>query len=562
MPPKSEKKKSDSKSKQQICDPNGTAINEVLCQTRELLYGLQNSNTSPNAKTSTQHTMQVQNVQSLPGQEHNQFQPHYIPSGMQNNIPLSSQLSFDQGFNIPLTNNGTYQSNVRMVDNSIPSWAANMCQQLNAIQIAFERQDQKWQSIDNNLQNQNFRILKIEKEFQQMTMLKHEIEKTNNRIEKLNSEMCDIKTKVKDYDETIKQYSDMCDEITANNTATDRTINNITRQVKTIENQQQTLTEKLKSTDEKIIDIQWRSMRDNLIFSGIPEAVNFEEEREDCEEVVQNFLEREMKLHGTFYFERVHRLGKYKSDALYPRPIVAKFTYYKQREYVRQQAPIKLKDTDYYVKEQYPQEMENRRKQLYPVAKEARKNKNNQVRLIRDKLYINNKEYRDGDPIPGIEWHETRNHPTHNTNRRDYNAKPTNRNDLRQDEIQHTDNNTRWSRTFTRKNRSHQHQNESRDSSLNTDNRFAPLSWNTEVTPAKRDTIPGKTKARSPLEDSVSFKKQRDETINIDTNSDPTVILNEPDMTHTHSDNRQTRTTVSGDERSYEPQIIDIDNSQ
>lgn len=58
-----------------------------------------------------------------------------------------------------------------------------------------------------------------------MTMLRVEIDETNKRIARLNSEMCDIKTKVNDYDETIKQYSGMCDEITANNTATERTIN-------------------------------------------------------------------------------------------------------------------------------------------------------------------------------------------------------------------------------------------------------------------------------------------------------------------------------------------------
>ena len=37
--------------------------------------------------------------------------------------------------------------------------------------------------------------------------------------------------------------------------------------------------------------------------------------------------------------------------------------------------------------------MEDKRKQLYPVANDARKNLENKVRLVRDKLFINHKPY-------------------------------------------------------------------------------------------------------------------------------------------------------------------------
>ena len=41
------------------------------------------------------------------------------------------------------------------------------------------------------------------------------------------------------------------------------------------------------------------------------------------------------------------------------------------------------------MREQFPQEIEEKRKLLYPVAKKARQNKENRVRLVRDKLYVN-----------------------------------------------------------------------------------------------------------------------------------------------------------------------------
>ena len=100
-----------------------------------------------------------------------------------------------------------------------------------------------------------------------------------------------------------------------------------------------------------------------------------------------------MRLDQDFSFDCVHRLGRYKRGQTYPRPIVAKFTYYRDKEAVRHAAPKILIGTKYSVNEQFPQEIENRRKSLYPVAKRARQNKQNKVRLVRDKLYINGVQY-------------------------------------------------------------------------------------------------------------------------------------------------------------------------
>jgi hypothetical protein len=273
-------------------------------------------------------------------------------------------------------------------------------------------------------------------------------------------------------------------------------------------------------------------MRDNLIFSGIPEADNFAEEGEDCEEVIQHCIESQMKLAGTFHFDRVHRLGKFNSQASYPRPIVAKFTYHKQKEYVRQKAPSALMNTDFFVREQFPVEIENRRKQLYPIAKQARKVRNNTVKLVRDKLYINDRQYHDGDEIPGVQnteqehtYTERRNtqqtqsgkqtipgiqnterERTYTARRNTQQANPGKQiryNQHRQ--ISGAANNTQWSRTFTRTQPSQRYENSSQ---IPLSNMFANLEQ--ENTP-KREPLAGKTKARSPLENSDSFKKQKDD---------------------------------------------------
>ena len=99
-----------------------------------------------------------------------------------------------------------------------------------------------------------------------------------------------------------------------------------------------------------------------------------------------------MKIDKPIEFDRVHRLGRYEFGRKNPRPIIVKSERFKDKEYVRQSTPEALYGTKYAVREQYPQEIEEKRKPLYPEAKEARQDKDNRVRLVCDKLYVNEQE--------------------------------------------------------------------------------------------------------------------------------------------------------------------------
>ena len=85
------------------------------------------------------------------------------------------------------------------------------------------------------------------------------------------------------------------------------------------------------------------------------------------------FIREDMKVMLHIEFDRVHRLGRYKRGQTYPRPIVAKVTYYKDKEYVRQAAPKTLIGKSISVNEQFPSEIEARRKVLYLIAQNARR---------------------------------------------------------------------------------------------------------------------------------------------------------------------------------------------
>jgi hypothetical protein len=90
-------------------------------------------------------------------------------------------------------------------------------------------------------------------------------------------------------------------------------------------------------------------------------------------------------------FERVHRIGP-KIDGK-TRKLVAKFSLFKERELVRKQWKA-LEGTPYYVNEQFPKEVIDKRRKLVPKMKDARR-EGKTAWIAYDTLYINGKPVKD-----------------------------------------------------------------------------------------------------------------------------------------------------------------------
>ena len=119
---------------------------------------------------------------------------------------------------------------------------------------------------------------------------------------------------------------------------------------------------------EEVLDPKSRSMRDNLIFRNIPEVQN-----ENTEELLTQFLSKKMNIEN-ICFESVHGLWEKKSKVRTqrgqrPKPIVLKFTFFKRES----KAAKMLKGTNLSIQEQIPEEIEARRKPLYPLFKSSSK---------------------------------------------------------------------------------------------------------------------------------------------------------------------------------------------
>ena len=192
---------------------------------------------------------------------------------------------------------------------------------------------------------------------------------------------------------------------------------------------------------DDIIDLKCRSMRDNLVFIGIPETVSAQPTLglmgaaggsavfdsgtamdssqgqgqgqgpsqnsswqpksysqvatgEDCNEKVWEFCKSVLNIHnpsGRVFIDRAHRSGTFRPDK--PRAIIVKFKDTDSKMIVKNAAKeIDLKNTPFGVFDQYPPEVQEKRRSLIPKMLEAKAQHKKAV-LVRDKLYINNKLY-------------------------------------------------------------------------------------------------------------------------------------------------------------------------
>ena len=132
--------------------------------------------------------------------------------------------------------------------------------------------------------------------------------------------------------------------------------------------------EKLKTVKEDILDLQARSMRDNLLFMGFPECDSFEDRKnENCVKMVHDFCRDRLKIsdaHDSVKIERAHRLGRYTRNK--SRPIIVKFNHFPDKMLIKSRAFEELKGTSFRVAEEYPKVIQDRRKVLGETMKRAR----------------------------------------------------------------------------------------------------------------------------------------------------------------------------------------------
>ena len=131
--------------------------------------------------------------------------------------------------------------------------------------------------------------------------------------------------------------------------------------------------------EEKTSDLEDRSRRNNLVFYNFPEHNPQNSEPENCEAKLASFL----KAKGFFdedyglEFDRVHRIGKKNNDTeSRPRPIIARFCFYKDKQSVLQNGKL-FKNCEITAREDFSKKTVSIHKQLHKHAIDAKEAFNN-----------------------------------------------------------------------------------------------------------------------------------------------------------------------------------------
>jgi hypothetical protein len=209
-----------------------------------------------------------------------------------------------------------------------------------------------------------------------MVMMKNMMSK----LEKLDL----IETKVKSVEQELRSMKDSIEfahsevkDLKSDNEERKKTDELTRQQIEKLEKENEIL-------HKSVIDLKTRSMRDNLVFYNIDENKD-----ENTTDIIHQIMEHKLGMENAareVKIDRSHRLGKQRFGTTKPRPIVAKFNFYPDRERVLQNAR-KLKGTKIGIGEQFPDEILKIRKELYPELKKAR-DAGKKAKLVKDKLII------------------------------------------------------------------------------------------------------------------------------------------------------------------------------
>lgn len=172
----------------------------------------------------------------------------------------------------------------------------------------------------------------------------------------------------------------------------------------TVESQQRNINTAKEQMEKDINELRRRhvklechSRRGNLKFYGVKERVN--ESNNDTETVLREFMRTKLKIPPSdeeqIHFDRVHRISTRKRDGRSsgPRPIIVKLSVYQDKNFIKSFIKNLPKGTNIGISDDFPKEVDEIRKSLYPILKASKRDKKEAYFKV-EKLIIDGSLYR------------------------------------------------------------------------------------------------------------------------------------------------------------------------
>ena len=167
------------------------------------------------------------------------------------------------------------------------------------------------------------------------------------------------------------------------------------KQITSLTQRVQVLEAENKNLTDQIVNLENYSRKTNLIFKGIPEKGP----SEDIKQLIINFMENNLEIENakSISLSEVHRLGKpphlLPKAQHRPRDVLVKFVSLSDRNNIWSKR-MSLKNTKYFLSEDYPAIVQQRRRILMPYLNQAKKSHSvAKCALVGDKLLVDGKTF-------------------------------------------------------------------------------------------------------------------------------------------------------------------------
>ena len=157
------------------------------------------------------------------------------------------------------------------------------------------------------------------------------INKVNQKVEQLDLKLKNIESRVDETENSCKFINSAFESNREKLSETKSELKAINGKLNDQNREMEKEIQKLKTRNESLgwnVDhLEYRSLRDNLLFHGLPEK-----REENCEQLISDLIHTQLNIDSDIKFERVHMIGK--KGVKDSRPIVAKSHEFKDRELV------------------------------------------------------------------------------------------------------------------------------------------------------------------------------------------------------------------------------------
>ena len=200
------------------------------------------------------------------------------------------------------------------------------------------------QKLRDDIKNMKMKMKTMMDEVEKMSRVMEKLEAQEQKLLNVGEEVkaveqvvrtvdIEVKTAVREIDDDLKKVETEFKEI-----------RDQSKDVKDVKKKVDSFDDRMRTVEEKCIDLEGRGRRKNSIFHGVAEI-----EGEDCIQVAKKLIRDECKVTDRIVIERAHRVGKKRRGMIgrranQPRPLIVRFMSYADRQLVKKGAKNNLPD--------------------------------------------------------------------------------------------------------------------------------------------------------------------------------------------------------------------------